>query len=129
MGRNASTPNAGNYRSSSSAVGWDDTWRGVVGNANTNGDALDGLWYQIYSDGGWWNSGAAFNEVAVFSSQDHGPYLGEAIEYRVFGTNTLWTGSLSAQADISEIYLDGWRTHDDLDVLAGRVVNSIRFLT
>ncbi len=113
LGRNASNPNAGYYGSSGSAVGWDDTWVGLVGDANTNGDALDGLWSQIYSDGGWWDLGSGFNKVAVFTSQDHGPYLGEAIEYRVFGTNSLWDdSSLSGQADISEIYLDGWRIHD-----------------
>lgn len=113
LGRNASTPNAGGYGDSGVSVGWDDTWVSGVGNANTNGDALDGLWTQIYSDGGWWDLGSAFSEVAVFSSQDHGPYVGEGVEYRVFGTNTLWDdSSLSSQATLTEIYLDGWRTHN-----------------
>lgn len=112
LGRSASQPNASSYGDSGVSVGWDDTWVGSVGNANTNGDALDGQWVQVYNDGGWWDLGAAFNKVAVFTAQDHGPYLGEGLEYRVFGTNSLWDlTSLSPQALISDIYLDGWRTH------------------
>ena len=42
LGRNASTPNASTYGDSGVSVGWDDTWVGSVGHANTNGDALDG---------------------------------------------------------------------------------------
>ena len=113
LGRNATNPNAGNFGDSGVSVGWDDTWVSGVGNANTNGDALDGLWSQIFSDGGWWDMGAATDTIAVFTSQDHGPYLGEGLEYRVFGTNTLWDdGSLSAQAIVTDVYLDGWRTHN-----------------
>jgi len=120
LGRNAATPNAASYGSSGAAVGWDDTWVGGVGDANTNGDALDGLWAQIYSDGGWWDLGSAFDEVAVFTSQDHGPYPGEGLEYRVFGTNTLWVdASLSAQAPVTDVYLDGWRTHNDAEDFNG----------
>ena len=113
LGRNASNPNAGGYGSSAAHVGWDDTWVGGLGNANTNGDALDGLWAQIYSDGGWWDMGVATDTIAVFTSQDHGPYLAEGLEYRIFGTNTLWdNGALSAQAMATDVYLDGWRTHN-----------------
>jgi hypothetical protein len=113
LGRSAGQPNAGFYGDSGVSVGWDDTWVGNVGNANTNGDALDGLWVQIYSDGGWWDLGAAYDTVAVFTSQDHGPYLAEGLEYRVFGTNTLWDNtSLSTQAPITDVYLDGWRPHN-----------------
>ena len=43
------------YGRSDSAVGWDDTWTGG-GHPNTNGDALDGKWVQVYSNGGWWDT-------------------------------------------------------------------------
>ena len=113
LGRSATNPNAKGYGDSGTTVNWDDTWKGNVGNANTNGDALDGLWVQIRSDGGWWDLGFKASEVAVFSSQDHSPYLGEGLEYRVFGTNTLWdNNNLSNQARIAEVYLDGWRPHN-----------------
>ncbi|MCK4628077.1 MAG: hypothetical protein KAT56_03680 [Sedimentisphaerales bacterium] len=112
VGQNAGQPNAASFGDSGTSVGWDDTWVGGVGSANANGDALDGLWVQIYSNGGWWDMGAAVNKIAVFTSQDHGPYLGEGLEYRVYGTNTLWTGTLSSQVMVSDVYLDGWRTHN-----------------
>lgn len=113
VGRNAGDPNAVSFGDSGASVGWDDTWVGGVGNANTNGDTLDGLWVQVYSDGGWWDLGAQYSEISVFTSQDHGPYIAEGIEYRVYGTNTLWDStSLSAQASITDVYLDGWRTHN-----------------
>ena len=113
VGRDASNPNASYFGSSGTAVGWDDTWQGSVGNANTNGDALDGLWSSIYSDGGWWDMGIATDTIAVFTSQDHSPYLAEGLEYWLFGTNTLWDDtSLSTQALITDVYLDGWRTHN-----------------
>ena len=113
VGRNATNPNAASFGDSGVTVNWDDTWVSGVGNANTNGDALDGLWVQIFSDGGWWDLGSQFSSVAVATSQDHGPYLGEGLEYRVFATNTLWDStSLSAQATLTDVYLDGWRTHN-----------------
>jgi len=113
LGISAAQPNATSFGDSGVSVGWDDTWVGPVGNANTNGDALDGLWVQVYSTGGWWDLGAAFDQVAVFSSQDHGPYLGEGLEARVYGTNTLWdVASLSPQALVTDVYLDGWRAHN-----------------
>ena len=113
VGRNSSTPNALGYGDSGAAVGWDDAWTSG-GNANTNGDALDGLWVQIFSDGGWWDLGSAYSTVAVATSQDHGPYLGEGLEYRLYGTNTMWTGSL-VQASLTDVYLDGWRAHNPLE--------------
>ena len=120
LGRSSTNPNAGGFGSSGAAVGWDDTWVGGVGNANTNGDALDGLWSQIFSDGGWWDMGSAFSEINVFSSQDHGPYPAEGIEYYVFGTNTLWdNSSLSAAAAITDVYLDGWRVHNRAEDING----------
>ncbi len=113
LGRSPVYPNALSYGSSGAAVGWDDTWVGGVGHPNTNGDALDGLWSQIYSDGGWWDLGSAHNRIAVFSSQDHGPYPAEGIEYYVYGTNTLWdNASLSPAATLTDVYLDGWRVHN-----------------
>jgi len=120
LGRSSSNPNAGSYGDSGTSVGWDDAWVGGVGDPNTNGDALDGLWAQILSDGGWWDLGAEYNEVAVFTSQDHGPYPAEGVEYRIFGTNTLWDdASLGAQAILTDIYLDGWRIHNPAEDFNG----------
>ncbi|MCP4707549.1 MAG: hypothetical protein GY869_02900 [Planctomycetes bacterium] len=109
VGLNATTPNT-SYGSSGAAVGWDDTWVGNVGNGNTNGDAFDGLWVQIYyPDKGWWDMGSTVSTIAVATSQDHGPYLGEGLEYRVYGTNTLWTGA-GSQGVLTDVFMDGWRT-------------------
>jgi hypothetical protein len=95
---------------------WDDTWvfGQWVGDANTNGDQLDGMYVQIgWDTEGWWDLGFAADKIAVFSSQDHGPYLGEGLEYRVYGANTLWdSNDLSPQATLTDIYLDGWRQHN-----------------
>ena len=108
LGLNATTPTTG-FGSSGAAVGWDDTWAGGVGHGNTNGDAFDGLWVQIvYPSRGWWDMGTAVSTIAVATSQDHGPYLGEGLEYRVYGTNTLWTGAGSLGV-LTDVYLDGWR--------------------
>lgn len=95
---------------------WDDNWIGNVGDANTNGDALDGLWVQINSGvngAGWWDLGQGFSQFAVMTSQDHGPYLDEGLEYRVVGSNGA-PGSMAlyALATITDIYLDGWRIHN-----------------
>ena len=114
LGRNSGNPNAGGYGDSGLSVGWDDTWVSGVGNANTNGDALDGLWVQIYSDGGWWDLGSPSSRIAVFTSQDHGPYLGEGLEYYVYATNTLWDASPTqvSPGGLTDVYLDGWRPHN-----------------
>jgi hypothetical protein len=93
------------------SVGWDDDWAFFVGDGNTNGDALDGLWIQTYGFDGWWDLGAPYNTIAVFSSVDHGPWLAEGLEYRVYASNVLW-GSTTAQIQVSDIYLDGWRPHN-----------------
>jgi hypothetical protein len=111
VGAAGGNPNAAFHGDSGVSVNWDDAWVGGVGNANTNGDALDGLWVQIYSNGGWWDMGTAVSKIAVFTSQDHGPYLGEGLEYRVYGSNALG-GPLSSQVLVSDVYLDGWRTHN-----------------
>jgi len=111
VGRNAGQPNAGFWGDSGVSVNWDDTWVGPVGNANTNGDNLDGLWVQIYSDGGWWDMGSPVSKISVSTSQDHGPYLGEGLEYRVYATNTLW-GATTGQILVNDVYLDGWRPHN-----------------
>jgi len=122
LGRTATNPLATSYGDSGVSVGWDDTWVGGVGNANTNGDALDGLWAQIYSDGGWWDMGKQVSQVAVFLAQDHGPYIAEGLEYRIFGTNTLWDNtSLGAQAVVTDVYLDGWRTHNPAEDANGNL--------
>ena len=113
VGLSPTQPNT-SYGDSGVSVGWDDSWVLNVGNGNTNGDALDGLWAQIILPNmGWWDLGAAYDTVSVFTSQDHGPYLAEGLEYRLYGTNTLWdTTSLSVQASITDVYLDGWRPHN-----------------
>jgi hypothetical protein len=120
VGRNAGNPYAIGYGSSGAAVNWDDTWTGG-GNANTNGDALDGYWVQIYSDGGWWDMGAPVSTIAVSTSQDHGPYLGEGLEYWVYASNTLWDASptLIGTAGLTDVYMDGWRTHNSAEDING----------
>jgi hypothetical protein len=57
---------------------------------------------------GWWDLGQASDKVVVFTSQDHGPYLGEGLEYHVYGSNT-FGGVTGAEAVITDVYLDGWR--------------------
>jgi len=110
LGVSSTQPNAPGYGDSGAIVGWDDSWVSG-GNANTNGDALDGLWAQIVHPAeGWWDLGCATDRVVVFLSQDHGPYLAEGLEYRIYASNTLW-GAVGAQAVITDVYLDGWRTH------------------
>ena len=117
VGRSAIQPNASSFGDSGVSVGWDDTWVGGVGNANTNGDALDGRWVQIFSDGGWWDLGAAYSTIAVSTSQDHGPYLGEGLEYWVYASNTLWDASptLIGPTGLTDVYMDGWRTHNSAE--------------
>lgn len=106
----ASTPPTG-FGSSGVAVNWDDTWTG--GGDALNGNALDGLWVQHANSHGIWDlgqNGAAY-KVVVFTSQDHGPYLAEGLEYRVYGSNDL-TDPWSPQATVTDVYLDGWRIHN-----------------
>lgn len=115
LGIRSDWPTALGFGDMGVSCGWDDTWGPgeYVGDPNTNGDHLDGLYVQIgWNTEGWWDLGFATNRIVVFTCQDHGPYLGEGLEYRVYGTNTLWTGSLSPQATLTDVYLDGWRTHN-----------------
>ncbi|MFC1783063.1 hypothetical protein ACFL02_05705 [Planctomycetota bacterium] len=109
LGLGPATPTT-SFGDSGVSVNWDDTWMGGVGHGNTNGDAFDGLWVQIVDpSNGWWDMGSAVSTIAVATSQDHGPYLGEGLEYRVYGSNTSWDsgGSLG---NLTHVYLDGWRT-------------------
>ncbi len=112
QGVSAVQPNAPGFGDSGAIVGWDDAWVYGVGHPNTNGDNLDGLWaHIIHPAEGWWDLGFQTDKVVVFLSQDHGPYLEEGLETRVYGSNTLW-GAVGAQAVLSEVYLDGWRPHN-----------------
>jgi len=119
LGVSASQPAVGFYGSSGAEVGWDDAWTGPLGDGNTNGDALDGLWVQIHAsyrnEVGWWDLGAPSSRVVVFTSQDHGPYPGEGLEYHLYGTNTPWSTTLSPEATLTDVYLDGWRVHNSAE--------------
>ena len=121
LGRNSSTPGAVNYGDSGVSVGWDDIEVSPVGNANTNGDALDGLWVSMDFEGGWWDMGGAYSTVAVMPSQYYGSYifpfdLDLGLAYKVYGTNTPWDNTtLSAQAVLTDVYLDGWRLHNSAE--------------
>ncbi|MFW9787546.1 MAG: vWA domain-containing protein [Candidatus Thorarchaeota archaeon] len=115
LGISPTQPNAPGYGDSGVSVGWDDAWVGGVGDPNTNGDDLDGLWAQIVLPSeGWWDFGFETDRVVVFLSQDHGPYLAEGLETRVYGSNDLW-GAVGALAVLTDVYLDGWRTHNLLE--------------
>jgi hypothetical protein len=119
LGIGPGQPNAPSYGDSGAIVNWDDNWVSWVGHANTNGDNLDGLWAQIiYPATGWWDMGFKTDEFVVFLSQDHGPYLAEGLETRVYGSNTLW-GAASSQAVLTDVYLDGWRTHNPAEDVNG----------
>ena len=62
LGLSPIQPNT-SFGDSGVSVNWDDTWIGGVGNGNTNGDLLDGLWVQIISPSrGWWDLGAAYDK-------------------------------------------------------------------
>jgi hypothetical protein len=118
LGQSSSKPGANYFGDSGVSVGWDDAAVYPVGNANTNGDALDGLWVDVSkSNGGWWDLGDTYNQVAVMPSLYQGTYMpfniDLALAYRVYGTNTLWDNtSLSPQATLTDVYLDGWRDHN-----------------
>lgn len=120
MGFSPTKPNAITY---GVVVGLDDgEYIHPAGDPNTNGDALDEYWLQVsiprvttpagYGEG-WWDLGYPTNRVVVFPMQDHGPYLGEGLEFRIYGSNSPWGwGEVSTQAVLSEVYLDGWLPHD-----------------
>jgi hypothetical protein len=111
MGQSAAHPQALRFGDSGTSVGWDDFWIHGVGNIVTNGNHLDGLWLQNYQYDGWWDLGGVHHKIAVFSTLDHGPVLGEGLEYRVYASNVPW-GATTAQLQVSDIYLDGWRPHN-----------------
>lgn len=106
-----STQTTTSYGSSGAVVGWDDTYAMPFGDGNTNGDAADGLWVQIIlPDSGWWDLGAQYDKIVVATSQDHGPYIGEGLEYRIYGANGPFDETnLGMQATCIAVYLDGWR--------------------
>ena len=104
-----------------SHVNWDDgSYVTGVGDINTNGDTLDGYWVGFVSFGGWWDLGTPSSSVTIFGSQtgvgtsfNRFDYLEEGLDYIVFGSNALKDdSSLGPQATVTEIYLDGWRTHN-----------------
>lgn len=101
------------YGSSGAAVGWDDTWTGGVGSASTNDDAFDGLWTQVvYPAVAWWDLGNSYSDIVVALAQDHGPYLAEGLEYRIWGASSIGDMTNATMATITDIYLDGWRPHN-----------------
>jgi len=101
------------WGSSGAAVSWDDAWTG--GGDALNGNALDGLWVQHADTFGIWDlDPSRAIKVVVFTSQDHGPYLAEGLEYRVYGSNDL-AGPWSPQATVTDVYLDGWREHNPIE--------------
>ena len=112
LGRGSTLPGAVSWGDSGNSVFWDDNAQGGTGNGNTNGDKLDGLYVQFpYLGGaGWWDLGVAADRVVVFTSQDHGPYPAEGLEYRVYGCSDLWNSAScsSTQATLTDVYLDGW---------------------
>jgi len=114
VGVSPTQPDTWCWGDSGAAVGWDDSWTEGCGPGGAGyGDELDGKWAHIGYGGyqspeGWWDLKVPTKRVAVFLSQDHSPYLGEATEVRVQGSNEPF-GTPSAEGSIVEIYLDGWR--------------------
>jgi uncharacterized repeat protein (TIGR01451 family) len=104
--------------------GWDDI-EGVtfpcadnMGDPNTNGDSLDGKIVVIgmgkdFIVGedmqGWWDLGEPADKIAYFQSQDHDPYPGDAMDCKIYGSDTLWGTTLSSPAIVTDMYIDGWR--------------------
>ena len=145
VGLSPTQPNASLWGDMGVSRGWDDNLGDsggltlLDGDPNTNADTLDGkainlgLGYnqttgEFYGccQEGWWDLGAQTNRVVVFLPLDHGPYLGHGLNAKVYGSNTLW-GSVSSQAVVKEIYLDGWRPHnpaeDVTSLLWGRIIS------
>lgn len=122
-GISSTNSNPSSWGTSGAAVGWDDSFTSgaLGGNPNANGDFLDGYWAQIvWNNYGWWDLGQARQKIAVFLSQDHGAYLAEGLEYKIWGSNTLFdTSSLGPQATVTNIYLDGWRVHNSAEDING----------
>jgi len=126
-GVSSTQPNVVSWADWGAAIGWDDNPTGgtQVGDPNTNGDFLDGKMIVLGTwpvDSphipGWWELPFETNKVYVQLTQDHGPYLAEALEIRVYGSNTLW-GGVSSQAVLTDVYLDGWRTHNPTEDING----------
>lgn len=79
----------------------------------TWGYEVDRKWVQfrrpVY---GVWDLGEPYFEVAVFPQQDHGPYPQEALEYKIWGSNSFDINSpentVWVQADLDRVYKKGW---------------------
>jgi len=92
---------------SGALVGWDDTWTGISDPAKVAGNSLDGDWVQIRNGVGVWVLGAPKRTIWVFPSEDHGPYLAEGLEFKIYGSNDGVTKH--STATLKTVYLDGWR--------------------
>jgi hypothetical protein len=101
------------YGDSGAVKGWDDNYVGSVGSADTNGDHWDGLWVQAaLPQRGWWDLGDDYEKIVVSTSQDHGPYLAEGLEYHIRGCSQAFADLSCSQSDavVTAVYLDGWRS-------------------
>src|SRR4030042_1010169 len=60
LGLSSTRPSTMFYGDSGVSVNWDEVHdRPIIGDGNTNGDALDGLWVKLFDRAGWWDLGTA----------------------------------------------------------------------
>ena len=102
------------FGSSGQIVGWDDTYVNGQGNADTNGDAWDGLWVApdiAVGQRGWWDLKDEYSEIVVSTSQDGGPYLAKGLGYHIVGCSRAFDDASCNDFDavLEVVALEGWR--------------------
>jgi hypothetical protein len=84
----------------------------------TAGDALDYHWVWVNGTGNWvmWDMGTSVYQVRVYSSQDHGPYVGvEFDEFDVFGSMDQVNWFPATRTALYYDDINNIRTHDGVE--------------